>query len=147
MAYQAFRSHGFPTFYDENKTAWQADILESGLIFAFCIVAASFFIILPGIRGKEVSLVTGLGSFTGLSLKFSWVDYRSLIILILAFGTIICRKCRARSACTYVQADLTLYSPLLYHLFLSLKSPSKTISKLTHSHTMTPFDAPRKQTF
>ena len=54
MAYQAFREHGFPTYYGENKTAWQADITEAGLIFAFCIVAASFYIILPGIRGKEV---------------------------------------------------------------------------------------------
>ena len=54
MAYQAFRENGFPTFYSENKTAWQADILEAGFIFAFCILAFSFFVILPGIRGKEV---------------------------------------------------------------------------------------------
>ena len=32
-----------------------ADILESGLIYAFVILAFSFFIILPGIRGKEVN--------------------------------------------------------------------------------------------
>jgi len=54
MAYQAFRENGGPTFYDANPTAWKADVLESGLIFAFCILAASFYIILPGIRGKEV---------------------------------------------------------------------------------------------
>lgn len=53
MAYQAFRENGFPTFYSENKTAWQADILEAGFIFAFCILAFSFYVILPGIRGKE----------------------------------------------------------------------------------------------
>ncbi|XP_052769782.1 dual oxidase maturation factor 1-like isoform X2 [Mya arenaria] len=53
MAYQAFRTNGAPTYYDANPTAWQADILEAGLIFAFCIVAVSFYIILPGIRGKE----------------------------------------------------------------------------------------------
>ena len=56
MAYQAFRENGFPTFYGESKTAWQADILEAGLIFAFCILASSFYVILPGIRGKEVSI-------------------------------------------------------------------------------------------
>lgn len=53
MAYQAFRENGFPTFYAENKTAWQADLIEAGLIFAFCILAFSFYVILPGIRGKE----------------------------------------------------------------------------------------------
>ncbi|XP_060567555.1 dual oxidase maturation factor 1-like isoform X2 [Ruditapes philippinarum] len=53
MAYQAFRENGAPTWYDANPTAWQADILESGLIFAFVILAVSFFVILPGIRGKE----------------------------------------------------------------------------------------------
>jgi hypothetical protein len=54
MAYQAFRENGAPTWYDANPTDWQADILESGLIFAFVILAVSFFVILPGIRGKEV---------------------------------------------------------------------------------------------
>ncbi|XP_053392446.1 dual oxidase maturation factor 1-like isoform X2 [Mercenaria mercenaria] len=53
MAYQAFRTNGAPTYYDENPTPWQADILESGLIFAFVILAVSFYVILPGIRGKE----------------------------------------------------------------------------------------------
>lgn len=53
MAYQAFRENGAPTYYDANPTPWQADILESGLIFAFVILAVSFFVILPGIRGKE----------------------------------------------------------------------------------------------
>ncbi|XP_052265458.1 dual oxidase maturation factor 1-like [Dreissena polymorpha] len=53
MAFQAFRTNGAPTYYDANPTPWQADVLEAGLIFAFCIVAFSFYIILPGIRGKE----------------------------------------------------------------------------------------------
>lgn len=51
--FDAFRVNGGPTIYPPLKTAWQADILESGLIFAFCILAFSFYIILPGVRGKE----------------------------------------------------------------------------------------------
>ena len=55
--YDAFRENGFPTYYGEVKTAWQADILEAGLIFAFCILALAFFAILPGVQGKQVSIV------------------------------------------------------------------------------------------
>ncbi|KAL3875857.1 hypothetical protein ACJMK2_033768 [Sinanodonta woodiana] len=51
--YSAFRTHGGPTLYPEIKTAWQADILGSGLIYAFCILAVSFIVIIPGIKGKE----------------------------------------------------------------------------------------------
>ena len=55
--YDAFRANGFPTFYGEVKTAWQADIIEAGLIFAFCILALAFFAILPGIHGKQVNFI------------------------------------------------------------------------------------------
>lgn len=58
MAYEAFRKNGEPTYYDANPTPWQADILESGFIFAFVILAFSFYVILPGIRGKEVNSLT-----------------------------------------------------------------------------------------
>ena len=34
---------------------------------------------------------------------------------------LLCRKCRARSASTYVQSDLALHNPLLYRLFLLTK--------------------------
>ncbi|KAL3875856.1 hypothetical protein ACJMK2_033767 [Sinanodonta woodiana] len=51
--YSAFRTNGGPTLYPEIKTAWQADILGSGLIYAFCILAVSFIVIIPGIKGKE----------------------------------------------------------------------------------------------
>ncbi|XP_061171546.1 dual oxidase maturation factor 1-like isoform X2 [Saccostrea echinata] len=51
--FDALRSNGAPTYYDSDKTPFMADILESGLIYAFVILAFSFFIILPGIRGKE----------------------------------------------------------------------------------------------
>ena len=46
--FQAFRDNGAPTFYTPLKTPFQSDLLESGLIFAFVILAFSFFLILPG---------------------------------------------------------------------------------------------------
>lgn len=62
--YQAFRENGAPTYYAPNQTPWVADILEAGLIFAFCILAFSFYVILPGIRGKE-----GLYTFIRVTLS------------------------------------------------------------------------------
>jgi dual oxidase maturation factor 2/dual oxidase maturation factor 1 len=44
-----------PTRYGEAKTPVTEDVLQIGLIFAFAIIAVSFIIILPGIRGTEVS--------------------------------------------------------------------------------------------
>ncbi|XP_046352903.2 dual oxidase maturation factor 1-like isoform X2 [Haliotis rufescens] len=51
--YTAFRKNGAPTFYEANKTPFEADLLESGLIFCIVILAFSFYVVLPGIRGKE----------------------------------------------------------------------------------------------
>ncbi|XP_076075078.1 dual oxidase maturation factor 1-like [Mytilus galloprovincialis] len=51
--FNAFRTNGAPTYYGPNQTPFEADILESGFIFAFVILAISFFVVLPGIRGKE----------------------------------------------------------------------------------------------
>lgn len=62
-AFTAFRSNGAPTYYGSNKTPFMADILESGLIYAFVIVTFSFYVILPGIRGNEVS--TTIGDYRG----------------------------------------------------------------------------------
>ena len=53
--YQAFRDNDGPTLYDDNKTSVTVDVLEIGLVFAICILAFSFIIILPGFRGKSVS--------------------------------------------------------------------------------------------
>ena len=53
--YDGFRSNGFPTYYGEVKTAWQADIVEAGIIFSFCILAVAFFSIMPGFHGKQVN--------------------------------------------------------------------------------------------
>jgi len=51
--FEAFRKNGAPTFYDALKTPFEADLVTSGLIFAFAILAFSFYAILPGIQGKE----------------------------------------------------------------------------------------------
>lgn len=51
--YQAFRVNGAPTFYPPLKTPVEADLVVAGLIFCFAILAASFFVVLPGIRGRE----------------------------------------------------------------------------------------------
>ena len=56
--FDAFRTNGAPTYYGPNQTPWEADILEAGFIFAFVILAISFFVVLPGIRGKEVSIMS-----------------------------------------------------------------------------------------
>jgi dual oxidase maturation factor 1 len=53
MAFEAFRSHGAPTFYQAEHIPWEGDILTSGLIFCFVILVFSFYIILPGLVGKE----------------------------------------------------------------------------------------------
>lgn len=53
--YDAFRQNGAPTFYEAVHIPVEADLVVSGLVFCFVILAASFFLVLPGIRGKEVS--------------------------------------------------------------------------------------------
>lgn len=44
----------WPTLYDSLKTPVRVDVLEAGLILAFVMLAFCFYIVLPGIRGKEV---------------------------------------------------------------------------------------------
>ncbi|XP_066271274.1 dual oxidase maturation factor 1-like [Branchiostoma lanceolatum] len=51
--YQAFRVDGGPTQYAENRTPVTADVLEVGLVFAIAILAFSFLVILPGVRGMQ----------------------------------------------------------------------------------------------
>ncbi|BFZ17895.1 hypothetical protein BsWGS_20934 [Bradybaena similaris] len=53
MSYQAFRQDGAPTFYEAVRIPWEGDLLTSGLIFCFGILVLSFYIILPGVVGKE----------------------------------------------------------------------------------------------
>ena len=42
--------------YEELKTPVTEDVLQVGLLFAFGIIAFSFIVIIPGIRGLEVRL-------------------------------------------------------------------------------------------
>lgn len=53
MTYSAFRTNGLPTLYGDNKQPVTVDVLITGLIFAFLIVAFTFYIVIPGIRGNE----------------------------------------------------------------------------------------------
>ncbi|KAI8506261.1 regulation of thyroid hormone proteinration [Branchiostoma belcheri] len=53
MLYQAFRVDGGPTQYPPNPTPVTADVLEVGLVFAVAILAFSFLVILPGVRGMQ----------------------------------------------------------------------------------------------
>ena len=51
----SFRQQPLPALYGENKTPVSEDILEVGLLVAFALIAFSFILIIPGIRGWEVS--------------------------------------------------------------------------------------------
>ncbi|KAK2164702.1 hypothetical protein LSH36_60g05048 [Paralvinella palmiformis] len=51
--FDAFRVDPYPTQYDPRKTAVTGDVLESGLLYAICILAFSCLIIIPGWRGKQ----------------------------------------------------------------------------------------------
>ncbi|CAG5134840.1 unnamed protein product, partial [Candidula unifasciata] len=53
MAFGGFRTNGGPTFYEAVYIPWEADLTTSGLIFCFCILAFSFYLILPGLVGKD----------------------------------------------------------------------------------------------
>ena len=52
----SFRQQPGPTLYPENKTPVSDDILEVGILVAFAMIAFSFILIIPGIRGWEVRL-------------------------------------------------------------------------------------------
>ena len=51
----SFRNQPAPALYGENKTPVTEDVLEVGLLVAFAMIAFSFILIIPGIRGWEVS--------------------------------------------------------------------------------------------
>ncbi|KAH9369983.1 hypothetical protein HPB48_001860 [Haemaphysalis longicornis] len=52
--YSALRDKPFPTLYGENRTPVTADVLEAGLILAFCIIIFAFLLLIPGVRGGKV---------------------------------------------------------------------------------------------
>lgn len=55
--------------YEELKTPVTEDVLQVGLLFAFGIIAFSFIVIIPGIRGLEVRFENLLYN-TGIILFF-----------------------------------------------------------------------------
>ena len=50
-----------------------------------------------------------------------WLQNTSLYFSLLHTHNRLCGECRAKSACTYVQSDHALHSPLLHHQHLSRK--------------------------
>jgi len=50
----AFRNQPAPAIYPSNKTPFAADQVEVGLAVACGMIAFSFILIIPGIRGWEV---------------------------------------------------------------------------------------------
>lgn len=50
----SFRPQPLPVIYSTNSTPFASDILEVGILVAFAMIAASFILIIPGIRGWEV---------------------------------------------------------------------------------------------
>ena len=50
----SLRSQPQPSYFAPLKTPVTQDTLIVGLLFAFGIIAASFVLIIPGIRGWEV---------------------------------------------------------------------------------------------
>ncbi len=52
----SFRPQPLPAIYETNKTPFANDLLEVGILVAFAMIAFSFILIIPGIRGWEVKL-------------------------------------------------------------------------------------------
>ena len=53
----SMRKQPMPSMYETLQTPVTNDSVQDGLIFAFAIIAASFIVIIPGIRGWEVRIV------------------------------------------------------------------------------------------
>jgi len=51
----SFRPQPLPAIYPANPTPFAQDLLEVGILVAFGMIAFSFIVIIPGIRGWEVS--------------------------------------------------------------------------------------------
>lgn len=66
----SFRPQPAPAIYPPNATPFASDLLEVGLLVAFGMIAASFILIIPGIRGWEVSWKK-IASDTDCANKFS----------------------------------------------------------------------------
>ena len=61
----SFRPQPLPAIYGTNKTPFANDLVEVGILVAFGMIAFSFILIIPGIRGWEVSKPVELCSKPG----------------------------------------------------------------------------------
>ncbi|XP_018569884.1 dual oxidase maturation factor 1 [Anoplophora glabripennis] len=77
MWFELGRSEGYPTQYGPNATPVTVDVLEAGLITAFVILGASFFVALPTTRLK-----TNLIVFTRVSITL----LIGVLLLVNNFG-------------------------------------------------------------
>nr|XP_002128668.1 dual oxidase maturation factor 1-like [Ciona intestinalis] len=75
MIFDAWRTNGGPTQHPAMPTAVTSDVLEIGFVFAFCILAFSFVLIIPGYKGVSrlymllrvvISLFIGASIFLGV---------------------------------------------------------------------------------
>jgi len=70
----SFRNQPIPTRYGELRTPVTEDVLQVGLLFAFGIIAFSFILILPGIRGREVGAPSlAIAILQSVACKVLWV--------------------------------------------------------------------------
>ena len=53
----ALRRQPFPVVYEPMKTPVGEDVVQVGILVAFGIIAFSFLLIVPGIRGMEVIVI------------------------------------------------------------------------------------------
>lgn len=65
----SFRRQPLGTLYPESKTPVTEDLLQVGLLFAFGIIALSFIVIIPGIRGLEVSSIRVLITISAIAVQ------------------------------------------------------------------------------
>ena len=94
----SFRRQPLGTLYPDSKTPVTEDLLQDGLLFAFGIIAFSFIVIIPGIRGLEVSSIRVLVSICNCSiinycatfLQRIWATLRVFIALWIGAVLLVC---------------------------------------------------------
>ncbi|XP_071034974.1 dual oxidase maturation factor 1 [Parasteatoda tepidariorum] len=75
--FQAFREHGRPTYYEDNRWPVTADTVVYGILYGFLAIAFSFYVIIIGIRGAQRIYV-----FTRVTISL----FIGAVILICNFG-------------------------------------------------------------
>ncbi len=98
----SFRRQPLGALYPDSKTPVTEDLLQVGLLFAFGIIALSFIVIIPGIRGLEVKLLqvqnyvsvrncsTIIINYHALFLQRIWATLRVFIALWIGTVLLVC---------------------------------------------------------